>query len=329
MNLKEQMRTALERRLGGSPVPVWELEFHCWDAASGRHVVLGDEFAALTPAEQDRALGANAEILAAVCEELSFAALTAPGNRWEIAPGKAAYWWLPPEARIEQIRRLKRLVGDRLMLVAATGGVMAMPGAAEYVEFCYQLMDAPEAIEERARKNLAGGLKTAAVMRDLGVDAVFTASDIADNRGPFFNPEQLERLIFPCLREWAAGVRKLGMLSIIHTDGNVAPCLEGIASSGVDAMQAIDPTAGMDLRRTLDAVQGRICLCGNVSCADLLTGTPESVAAATRKLLADCAGTGFVLGASNAVDIATPIGNYRAMIGAWREHAKGSKNRRL
>ncbi len=319
MNLRDQMKKALERRLGGSPVPIWELEFHCWDGASGRHVVLGDEFAALTPAEQDRALGANAEIIASVSTGLDFAALTVPGNRWEIAPGKSAYYWLPPEARKEQIRRLKRLVGDRLMLVAATGGVMAMPGAAEYVEFCYKLMDAPEEIEVRARKGLAGGLAAAAVMRDLGVDAVFTASDIADNRGPFFNPEQLERLIFPCLREWAEGVRKLGMHSILHTDGNVAPCLEGIASSGVDAMQAVDPTAGMDMRRTLEAVRGRMCLCGNVSCAELITGTPGSVAAATKKLLAECAELGFVLGASNAVDAATPIENYRAMVGAWRE----------
>jgi uroporphyrinogen decarboxylase len=323
MNLKEQMKKALERRLGGGAVPVWEIEFHCWDQASGRHVVLGEEFAALTPGEQERALHSNAEIIAAVAEELSFAALTVPGHRWEIAPGKAAYWWLPPEARLEEMRLLKKLLGDRLLLVAGTGGVMAMPSAARYVDFCYKLMDAPEEIEARSRDVLADGLADAAVVRDLGIDVAMTASDIADNRGPFFNPEQLERLIFPSLRKWAAEVKKLGMYSVIHTDGNVAPCLEGIASSGVDAMQAVDPTAGMNLRRTLDAVGGRMCLCGNVDCAALLTGTPESVGAATKKLLADCAGTGFVLGASNAVDIATPIENYRAMIGAWREYSGG------
>jgi uroporphyrinogen decarboxylase len=315
------MRAALECRLEGGPVPIWEIEFHSWDQASGRHVVLGEEFAALSPGEQDRALNVNAEILASVAEEMQFAALTVPGHRWEIAPGKAAYYWLPPEARIKQIRLLRKAAGSRLMIVAVTGGVMAMPSAARYVDFCYKLFDAPEEIEARARSVLDDGLADAAIVCDLGVDVAVTASDIADNRGPFFNPEQLDRLIFPCLREWAEGIRRFGMFAVLHTDGNVQPCLEGIATSGIHAMQAVDPTAGMSMRRTLDQVRGRICLCGNVDCALLLTGTPETVYRGTADLLAECADTGFVLGTSNAVAAETPVENYRAMVRAWRDAA--------
>jgi uroporphyrinogen decarboxylase len=157
-------------------------------------------------------------------------------------------------------------------------------------------------------------------LRDLGIEAVFTASDIADNRGVFFNPAQMERFILPYLRRWAERVKEMGLYTILHTDGDVYSCLEDLAESGIDALQAIDPVAGMDMRAVKDAVGDRLCLCGNVDCGLLVMGTPEKVYAATRDLLLGCkAGGGLVLGASNAVQEEVPIGNYWAMIEAWRE----------
>ena len=322
MNNVERMRAALEHRPTDGPLPLWEIEFHAWDQASGRHAIFGDEFAALPPNEWDRVLHENAEILVSTSLELGFAALTCPARRWEIAPGVSAYYWLPDGAREEFVRLLRKLSGDRLLLVGNAGGVMGMPNAKNYLEFSYKLFDAPDEVEASARENLKFGLKNAQAFRDLGVDAVMTASDLADNRGPFYNPEQMERFIFPFLRQWAAEVRKMGLHSIIHTDGNLEPCLEGIAASGVDALQAIDPTAGMDMRRTLAAVKGRLCLCGNVDCSLLLLGPAEKIYESTRKLLSECAGAGpMALGASNAVVAETPMAHYREMLRAWREHA--------
>ena len=52
MNKRADMRAALERRKPDGAVPIWELEFQAWDAASGQHLILGREFEALSPAEQ-------------------------------------------------------------------------------------------------------------------------------------------------------------------------------------------------------------------------------------------------------------------------------------
>jgi hypothetical protein len=52
-------------------------------------------------------------------------------------------------------------------------------------------------------------------------------------------------------------------------------------------------------------------------------GEPEQVYIATRDLLLDNkAGGGLVLGASNAVQPEVPIGNYWAMIEAWRDYGR-------
>jgi uroporphyrinogen decarboxylase len=316
------MIAALECRQPDGAVPVWELGFQCWDQASGRHVVFGREFEALTPGEQERALRRNAEIILAVCDELGFAGLRTPNNYWEVSPGEPAYGWLPEDGRWEQTRILRELAGDDLVLVGGTGGVITPPTQG-FAEFCYRLFDAPEEIDRMAERCLADGLEAAARMRDLGVEAVVTASDIADNHGPFFNPEQMDRFVLPYLRRWAEGVREMGLYGILHTDGDINPCLEAVAESGIHALQAIDPVAGMDIRQVKRRFGERLCLCGNVDCGLLLTGPPEAVYETTRDLLRDCMpGGGFVLGASNAVVPETPMENYLAMIQAWRGHGR-------
>jgi len=304
------MIAALTCRRPDGAVPIWELEFHAWDAASGRHVVWGRQFEALTAAERERALRENAEIILSVCDRMHYAALTVPNNYWEIAPGQPAYQWLPGDARVRQIEILRQAAPAELMLAGVSGGVMAM-------------FDAPEEIDETARNCLAGGLEHARRLRDLGVEIMVTASDLADNRGPFFNPEQMDRFVLPYMREWASAVRAMGAYAVLHCDGNISPCLDDIADSGLHALQAIDPTAGMDMRETKDAVAGRLCLCGNIDCGLLLTATAEAVYESTRELLDTCAdGGGLVLGASNAVQAEAPLANYRAMIAARADHGQ-------
>jgi len=277
---RNDLLAAMDCRTPPTAVPIWELEFHAWNAVSGRHLIVGREFEALTAAEGERALHANAEILLAACEQLHHAALTVPNGYWEIAPGQPAYLWLPPILAAEK--------PADLTLAAVTGGIIGMPGASQYVEFSYKLFDAPEEIDEMARRALAGGLETARWMRDLGVEMMVSASDLADNRGPFYNPRQMDRFVWPYLRRWAEGVRAMDAFAVLHSDGDMTELLDGLADSPLHAWQAVDPTAGMDMRAAKDRVARRLCLAGNVDCGLLLTGAPEAVFDATRDLLTAC-----------------------------------------
>lgn len=317
MGKRADMQAALGRQAPSGAVPLWEIEFQAWDAASGKHVILGHEFEALSPAAQEKAMYANAEILLAVSAELHFAALTGPNAYWNQAPGQLAYYCLPGDTRFRQMQILRELAPKELMLIGTTGGIL---GADYSPEFCYRLVDDPESVDEMARSRLRGSLELARRFRDCGAEAVLSPSDIADNSGPFFNPVQMNRWILPYLAQWSQAIRGLGMYTILHSDGNLTRYMDAIAATGLDAIQAIDPVAGMDMRRTKDIVGRRLCLCGNIDCGLLLRGRPEDVHAATRSLLTDCkADGGLVLGASNAVQPEVPMENYRAMVQAWKE----------
>jgi uroporphyrinogen decarboxylase len=307
----------------GSMVPLWELEFHGWELFAGRPFRVGSDFVRLSPGEQEHALHENAGIIAEVSEILDFAAVTVPGEYWEIAPGHAAYYWLPGEARLEQIRLLQKAMGERVTLVAGCPAVLAMPGADEYMEFATTLMERPREIESRARKLCRSGMEQAGRLLGLGIGALYTASDIADNHGPYFDPGQMDRLILPYLDRWAGHVHSGGGLSILHSDGNLAPCLEAIAETQVQALQAIDPTAGMELKETKEAVGDRICLCGNIECGLFMSEDPQQVYESTREALTGSkAGGGLVLGASNAIEQGFRRENYLAYHSAWKEFGK-------
>lgn len=298
-------------------VPRWELEFHAFDAASGRQLVLGREFERLTAGEKESALRTNAEIIVSASEELGFGAVTGPGSYWEQAPGELAYWVLPGDAPFRQVAALREAAGGRLALVANAGGIL---GASYDEEFCRKLKHDPDAIDALALKTLDTGLERARRFRDAGADAAMSASDVADNSGPFFRPHQMERFVFPYVEAWAAGVHALGMAAVLHSDGDLTPHLDALSWTQLDALQAIDPVAGMDLVRSKDVVGDRLCLCGNVDCGLLVAGTPDAVYEATRGLLAAWGKRrGLVLGASNAVQREVPIENYRALVRAWKD----------
>ncbi len=314
----DRLCAAFECRSLLDRAPLWELHFHCWEQACGRHLVIGREFEALSRQEQERALDEDASIIVDVAEKYHYGGVTIPDGYWETAPGVPSYYWLPDWARLALAGRLSR--SPDFMVIAACGGVLAMPGPENYVEFSYLLHDAPEQIDETARQKFRRGLENARKMRDSGIRAVYAAADLADNHGPYYSPRQMDRYILPYLRRWAEAVRAMGMVAILHTDGNINPILTDLIESGIQALQAIDPIAGMDIRQVKVQAAGKVCICGNIDCGLIFTGPPEKVYAVTHQLLVDCTpGGGFVLGASNAIQRETPIEHYEALIHAWED----------
>lgn len=319
MTGRERFLAALSGQMADR-VPLWELEFHLFDKYAERPLVLGQAFARLTAAQKDIALHENAETIVTVALKLGHSAITTPGRYWEVAPGEPAYWWLPEDYHWQQLATLRKAAGDELALVRGVPGMICPPGGAGYEEFCYRLFDAPEEIDAQAEQTLAAGLEFARKARDLGADAVFNACDIADNHGVFFSPAQLDRFWLPYLHRWATAVQEMGLYTILHSDGNLTQILEPLAASPLQALQAIDPIAGMDLAYTKNLVGERLCLCGNVDCGVLHFGPTEKIRDLTsRTLEIGKPGGRFVLGASNAVFQEMPAEHYDAMVAVWRE----------
>lgn len=321
MTPRDRFTAALECKPLTGCVPWWDLEFHLWDAFSDRRLILGEEFAALDSARRNDALKENAAAFEHAIGKVPFSAITIPTHFWHWAPGQLAYFILPDDARFAQMRALKERVGDRVAMVASGGGPVM---SANYdPDFCERLFDDPEAIDREVEQRVLHGIEDAKRWRDAGADALFTASDIADNAGPFFNPAQMERWIFPAMERWSSSVKEMGMKPILHSDGNLTGYLERIAVTGISALQAIDPVAGMDLTASLAKVRGKMALAGNLDCGLLVLGTPDVVEETAFAMLQEHGSDpGWIFGASNAVQQEVPKENICAVIRAVNRHTK-------
>ncbi len=154
------------------------------------------------PSGQERALAENAEIFLQVCEEC-ITRRSAP-RRYGKSPPGCLVLLAAAGCALRQIEIIRRCAPPDLLLVANTGGVMAMPGAENYVSFAYLLHDNPEEVDAMAERSLQGGLQAARRFRDLGMDIAVTASDVADNHGPYMRPAD-GALVWPYLRRWPPG----------------------------------------------------------------------------------------------------------------------------
>ena len=206
------------------------------------------------------------------------------------------------------------------MLIANIGGVLGMPSAENYVNFAVSLCETPEEIDKIAFKTFQHGIESVNKFAEAGIQTFLTASDIVDNSGPFFNPEQMERFILPFLERWSSHIKQLSGLSILHSDGNLNLYLEQITNSGVNALQAIDPVAKMDIKKVKQRVEDKLCLFGNIDVGKLITDSPESIYNEIKALLVFMKDEpGFILGASNAIQKEVPAENYLALVEARNE----------
>jgi uroporphyrinogen decarboxylase len=185
------------------------------------------------------------------------------------------------------------------------------------------MMTNPEEIDEIAAKTFREGCESIKKFRDLGIETFYTASDLADSHSPYFDAEQMERFIYPYLSKWAETIKNTGGYSIMHCDGDINVYMDKIASIGINGLQAIDPTAKMNLYSLQQTYSQKLCLCGNLDLGLLVTGKPEQIYDEAKSMIMKCKPIGsYVFGCSNAVQDEVPKENYLALVQAYIESSE-------
>ena len=159
---------------------------------------------------------------------------------------------------------------------------------------------------------------------DVGVDIIIETADWAFTHGPMVSLKHTERFITPGLKPIVQYCHSRAVPCLKHTDGNIWAIFDIILETGVDAINPIDPVAGMDLGEVKAKYGDKVCLMGNVDCGNLLSwGSKEEV----REAVKDCIrkagkGGGYICMSSNSIHGAVNPENYVEMIEAIREYGK-------
>jgi uroporphyrinogen decarboxylase len=157
-----------------------------------------------------------------------------------------------------------------------------------------------------------------------GADFVFSGDDYAATDKPFVSLRMFRELLAPPLKRVLTGFKELGLYVIKHTDGNILPLLDLIVDSGIDALDPIDPIAGLDIGEMKRRFGHRLALKGNVDCAHTLTnGTEKQVVEETLGVMRKAAaGGGLIVSSSNSIHSGVKPGNYLAMWNVIRMYGR-------
>jgi uroporphyrinogen decarboxylase len=316
MTPKDMLLTTLQFR-EPEAVPHFEDTFELPKEAFGLDYPSEKEWAGASGREKRRLLDRLVEIYARTVTTYDWAAI---------------YVWRPmmPAQAAEVVPELKRAVGSR----ALVGGFIwaaafSLECITDYVEFSVKLFEHPEALKAEAEKKVQESIESGRAYARAGADFVSLPNDWAHNGGLFMSRPHFEEFVMPYFRRIVAELKKLGLIVVVHSDGNIMDILDLITDSGVAMLQSIDPLAGMDIVEVKKRTYGKIALQGNVKCTLLQGGTPDEVRQASLHCLKNGSpGGGYVFGTSNCIFDGASLGLYGTMLETLKDfNASGPRKK--
>ena len=116
--------------------------------------------------------------------------------------------------------------------------------------------------------------------------------DIAYKGGPMFSLDFLRKQFFPRLTRQLEPFKQAGIKVVYHSDGDVTDIIDGLIEAGVDALNPIEPTSGMDMAAIKKRYGKNLVLIGNVDANVMTLGTPEDVEREVKRCIAEAAAGG-------------------------------------
>jgi uroporphyrinogen decarboxylase len=155
----------------------------------------------------------------------------------------------------------------------------------------------------------------------LGADVIVSGDDYAHRNAPIMSPAHFRQFVLPYLARTVEAAHEMGVPYIKHTDGNIWSLLEDMVEVGIDAIDPLEPLAGMDIGKVKQKFGDRVAVVGNLDCGKLLPyATPAEVEEAVKETLAKAApGGGHILASSNSIHPAVKPENYKAMAEAGKK----------
>lgn len=234
--------------------------------------------------------------------------------------------YTPPDplapGRFETLEKMIDTYNGKRAVILHLNDVWSIPSRLmSFDDFIIQVMDEPQLVVDIINMTVDINIELARQAVKRGVKIIYTGDDYAYNSGPMVSPAMFEELFGGPLRRVIGAYKKLGLYVIKHTDGNIMPIIDTIIDSGIDCLDPIDPIAGLKIDHIKKNYGDRICIKGNVDCANTLTlhGVKETIEETIYCMKTAGPGGGYILSSSNSIHASVKPENYVAMLDTWKK----------
>jgi uroporphyrinogen decarboxylase len=227
------------------------------------------------------------------------------------------------EYRFDKIKNALKQVGDEIAVVARVKDVISHPrDLMGFEDFLMAFYLDPELIESLMRMCIEHSTRIAENLVELGIEAIVIGDDIANNTGLLMSPAMYREQVYPYFKELVSNFKKLGLLVIKHSDGDLRAILPELVESGIDCLDPIDPLGNMDMDYMKKTYGSRIALKGNVDCVETLVDkTVEQVKIETIQcILEGSIGGGHIISSSNSIHRGISPQNYQVFLDTVKEY---------
>jgi len=217
----------------------------------------------------------------------------------------------------EEIRLLKKAVGDTKVVVPVTGGPVTTASQVYGPEqLLIAMIEDPAWVHRLLRICTDTSLAYWAALIEAGAHAIVLLEPFTANT--IMSPEQYEEFAQPYLKEIFEFSWSKGVVGVNHVCADTSLIWGQMSDVGALALQVDYPISMAECKKQ---VGGRICISGNVHPIDyMLYGTPEQVYWKCREVIEQAAGgSGFILGSGCDLNPKTPAENIDAMVQAAKD----------
>jgi uroporphyrinogen decarboxylase len=227
------------------------------------------------------------------------------------------------EEEMRLLDEIREIEGGKYFLMMHGDPTYAIPDGAQMEELSLRMAEEPEAVENQAQASLDWHLKRADRLRDHGLlDGFALCSDYCFNSGSFLPMPWFDRFITPYLNEVVSEYRQRDFYVIKHSDGNIMPILDRLVGCNPHALHSLDPQGGVDMAQVVRLVGDKVCLCGNVDCGKLQTGTDEEcIESASYAISEGMRAPGYIFSTSNCIYTGMKLERYELIRSIWQQEA--------
>ncbi len=167
----------------------------------------------------------------------------------------------------------------------------------------YYIRKNPQFIHEVMSEYAKLNIEIIKRLGEAGVDLAWMFDDLGYKGKSILSIKVFKEFILPYYKKIYDACHKHGMLIIQHSCGYIDKLLPLMADAGLDAIQALEPAAGVDLKSLKENLGDKICFIGGMDSSDILNfGTPKDIEEDVKKCIKAAAqGGGYFAGPSHNI----------------------------
>ena len=227
---------------------------------------------------------------------------------------------------VAEFREVQAVLEPHTMYIAQGTAAIQYYNVTGLELFCVAMYEAPAEVGRLLDAYSEAHRVQTQIYADHHLAPVYQVScDIGGKSGTLFSPDYLRREVFPRLKREIEPLKQAGIKVVLHSDGNITEVLDDLVDLGIDGINPLETTAGMDLAAVKKRYGSNLILVGNVDAARVLSfGCPQDVEQEVKRCLRGAAAGGGYFLDTGAAEItpSMPVENVLAMFDAVRQHGQ-------